>query len=191
VELCLYFCCYEENVDKNTQDNSDKFLSLLLPSQKRILGYILAYVPNYADADDILQNTLSILWKKFDQYEPETDFLAYAFTVARYEIMNYFRKSNKAGKLHLGENLQQIIEAESTSTQQHFNHRVEALKECFTKLTAGEMHLVQMRYEQEMSFSKIGQRLGVSPPAALKKLSIIHSRLIRCIRLRLASESAL
>ena len=178
-------------MDNKTQDNSDKFLSLLLPSQKRILGYILAYVPNYADADDILQNTLSILWKKFDQYEPETDFLAYAFTVARYEIMNYFRKSNKAGKLHLGENLQHIIEAESASTHQLFNHRVEALKECFTKLTAGEMHLVQMRYEQEMSFSKIGQRLGVSPPAALKKLSIIHSRLIRCIRLRLASESAL
>lgn len=182
---------YEGYVDITKRDNSDKFLSLLLPSQKRILGYILTYVPNYADADDILQNTLSILWKKFDQYEPQTEFLAYALTIARYEIMNYFRKTSKAGKFHLSENLQQIIEAESASTHQQFNHRVEALKECFTKLNPGEMHLVQMRYEQEMSFSKIGQRLGISPPAALKKLAGIHGRLIRCIRLRLASEGSL
>lgn len=178
-------------MDTDNRDSSDKFLSLLLPNQKRILGYILTYVPNYADADDILQNTLSILWKKFDRYEPETDFLAYVLTIAKYEIMNYYRACGKSGKVHLGERLQQIIERESPSVSRHFNNRVEALKECIKKLTEGDVQLVQLRYEQEMSFSKIGQRLGISPPAALKKLSNIHSHLIRCIRLRLASENLL
>jgi RNA polymerase sigma-70 factor (ECF subfamily) len=178
-------------MDKDKGDNADKFLSLLLPNQKRILGYILTYVPNYTDADDILQNTLSILWKKFDQYEPGTDFLAYAVTIARYEIMNYYRMCSKAGKPYLGEDVQQVLERESPSVNQNFTTRVEALKECVKKLSDGEAHLVKLRYEEEMSFSKIGQRLGISPPAALKKLSQIHSRLIRCIRLRLAFESTI
>jgi RNA polymerase sigma-70 factor (ECF subfamily) len=175
-------------MDTNQTDNNDKFLSLLLPNQKRILGYILTYVPNYTDADDILQNTLSILWKKFDQYEPGTDFLAYAVTIAKYEIMNYYRVCRKSGKLYLGDPVQQVLERESPSIDPHFNTRVEALKECIKKLSADETHLVQLRYEEEMPLSRIGQRLGISPPAALKKLSHIHSRLIRCIRLRLAFE---
>jgi RNA polymerase sigma-70 factor (ECF subfamily) len=76
-------------VDIDQNRNTDNFLSLLLPNQKQILAYIMTYVPNRSDADDILQNTLSILWKKFDRYEPGSDFLAYAVTIAKYEILSY------------------------------------------------------------------------------------------------------
>ncbi len=175
-------------MDTDRKENSDKFLSLLLPNQKCILGYILTYVPNFADADDILQNTLSILWKKFDQYKPETDFVAWSLTTARFEIMNYFRKSKKEGKLHFDETLQMKIDEESASASRQFNHRMDTLRECIKKLTPGDLQLVKMRYEQEMPFTKIGQRLGISSPAALKKVSGIHGRLIRCIRLRMAME---
>lgn len=169
-------------------NNNDKFLSLLLPNQKQILGYIMTYVPNRADADDVLQNTLSVLWKKFDRYEPGTDFLAYAVTVARYEVMNYYRSCRKSGKLFLGDEVQQVLEQEMPSVSQGFNGRVEMLKECLAKLTDRETHFVQLRYEQDLPLSKIGQRMGISPPAALKQLTLIHSRLIRCIRLRTACE---
>ncbi len=175
-------------MDIDKQENSDKFLSLLMPNQKRILGYILTYVPNYADADDILQNTLSILWKKFDQYSPDTNFVAYANKIAKYEIMNYFRKTNNSKKLHFDESLHEIIESESVSTSRLFGQRIDALKECFKHFTTEDKQLIKMRYEQDLSFSKIGGRLRISSPAALKKISNIHSRLIRCIRLRLAFE---
>lgn len=175
-------------MDREKQENSDKFISLLIPNQKRILGYILTHVPNYADADDILQNTLSILWKKFDRFDPETDFVAYANAIAKYEIMNYFRKSKKNQKLHFDETLHKIIEEESESTSHLFNQRRDAMKECFKEFTAKDKQLIKMRYEQDLSFSKIGKRLCISSPAALKKISNIHSRLIRCIRLRLAFE---
>jgi len=169
-------------------ENSDRFLSLLMPNQKRILGYILTYVPNYADADDILQNTLSILWRKFDQFDPDTDFVAYASKIAKYEIMNYYRKNKRNPKLQFDENLQKIIESESESANQLFNQRKEALRECFKEFTPKDKELIKIRYEQGLSFSKIGQRLCISTPAALKRISNIHSRLIRCIRLRLAFE---
>lgn len=175
-------------MDPEKKENSDHFLSLLLPNQKGILGYILSYVPNFADADDIFQNTLSILWKKFDQYKPETDFVAWSLTTARFEIMNYYRKSKKEGKLHFDETLQTKIDEESATASRQFNHRMETLRECIKKLTPDDLQLVKMRYEQEMPFTKIGQRLGISSPAALKKVSGIHGRLIRCIRLKMAME---
>ena len=43
------------------REKSDIFLKLLVPNQKRILAYILRYVPNRSDADDILQNQISVL----------------------------------------------------------------------------------------------------------------------------------
>jgi RNA polymerase sigma-70 factor (ECF subfamily) len=177
-------------VDIDQNRNTDNFLSLLLPNQKQILAYIMTYVPNRSDADDILQNTLSILWKKFDRYEPGSDFLAYAVTIAKYEILSYYRACKKSGKLFLGDDVQKVIERDMPSTDRHFNTCAELLRECLKKLTGSETHLLIMRYQQDMSFSKIGQRLGISSPAALKKLAFIHSRLIRCIRLRLELESA-
>lgn len=175
-------------MDHKKQDSSDKYVSLLIANQKRILGYILTYVPNYADADDILQNTLSILWKKFDQFDPETDFVAYATKIAKYEIMNYFRKNKNSKKLHFDDKLYEIIEDESASTSHLFNQRKEALKECFKEFSANDKQLIKMRYEQDLSFSKIGQRLLISPAGVFKKMASIHGRLIRCIRLRLAFE---
>ena len=175
-------------MDEIKSEKSDKFLSFLLPNQKRILGFILTYVPNYQDADDILQNTVSVLWRKFEKFDPETDFVAYANTIAKYEIMNYFRKSENSSKLRFDESLFKIIESESESTSRLFNQRRDALRECFKQCNSEDKQLIKMRYEQDLSFSKIGQRFCISPTAVFKKVANIHSRLIRCIRLRLAFE---
>ncbi len=165
---------------------SDGFLDLLLPNQKRILAYVLCCIPNRADADDVFQNTVSVLWKKFDQYEPGTDFIAWSIAIARYETMTFFRKSKRNGKIHFDEDLQRIIESDSKTVNERFDDRIEALRKCLKKLTPNDVQVVKMRYEQELPFARIADRLGVSSTAAFKKISKIHSRLIRCIRLQVA-----
>jgi RNA polymerase sigma-70 factor (ECF subfamily) len=173
-------------MDINKPINSDQFVRLLTPNQKRILAFILSYVPRYSDAEDILQNTLSILWRKYQDYKPGTDFLAWSLTVARYEIMRYLRDCKTKGKLHFDERLYQIIETESSGCLDAFDDRLDALRKCVKKLPTDDTRLLKMRYEQELTFVKIGQRLGLSSVAAFKMIGKIHDRLVRCIRLHAA-----
>lgn len=173
-------------MDKDEKDISDKFLNLFLPNRKRILAYILYYIPNRMDADDIFQNTTSVLWKKFDQYTLGTDFIAWSVAIARFEIMSYYKKKKRDGKIHFDKELQDIIDSDSKSVNSQFQERVEALQECLKKLITADIQLLEMRYEQDLPFARIADRLGVSSTAAFKKVSAIHSRLIQCIRQRIA-----
>ena len=62
------------NCERQTKD----FLVLFQQHERQIYGYILSLVPNIASADDISQNTSLRLWERFDQFDPNKDFGAWA-----------------------------------------------------------------------------------------------------------------
>jgi len=48
------------------KSNKDDFISLFLSNQRRIFTFILMFVPNRSDAEDLMQETASWMWKNFD-----------------------------------------------------------------------------------------------------------------------------
>ena len=74
----------------------EQFMRLFLQSERRILGFILSLVPNLSDAEDLMQETCSIMWSKIDQFEPGTDFTAWGISIARYRVLTYRRKTQSA-----------------------------------------------------------------------------------------------
>ena len=56
----------------------EEFVGLLMGSQQRVFSYILTLLPNVADAQDVLQETSIVLWRRLAEYEPGTDFTAWA-----------------------------------------------------------------------------------------------------------------
>jgi RNA polymerase sigma-70 factor (ECF subfamily) len=178
----------DRRMKNSEKDVSETFLEVFLPNQKRILSFILCYIPNRADADDVFQNTTSVLWKKFDQYTAGTDFIAWSTVIARYEVMSYYKKKKRDGKIHFDEQMQRIIDADMETVNSQFDNRIDALRKCLKKLISDEIQILKMRYEQDLSFAKIADRLSISSTAAFKKVSKIHSRLIQCIRQRVVLE---
>jgi len=52
-----------------------EFMRLFLVSQRRILSYVMVLVPNFATAEDIVQESAAVMWEKFGQFTPGTDSL--------------------------------------------------------------------------------------------------------------------
>ena len=61
---------------------TDAFLELYAAAQRRVYAYIRTQVLSSADADDVMQDATTVLWRKFDQYQPGTDFVRWACRVA-------------------------------------------------------------------------------------------------------------
>ena len=61
--------------------------------QPRLHAYILSLVFDPQVAADILQDTNLILWKKAAQFTPGTNFKAWAFRVAYFEVKSHRRKA--------------------------------------------------------------------------------------------------
>ncbi|HOQ04817.1 MAG TPA: sigma-70 family RNA polymerase sigma factor [Anaerohalosphaeraceae bacterium] len=180
-------------MDKNTVeklDSSEAFLRVFLPNQNRILSFILCYIPNRTDAEDVFQNTTFVLWKKFDRYQPGSDFLAWSIMIARFEILSYYKKKKSEGGLYFDEEMQKILDAEMKAFDSRFEQRMDALRECLKKLISEEVRLLKMRYEENLPLARIAERLSITSAAVFKRISKIHSRLIQCIRQRIAFGEA-
>ena len=168
-------------------DKMAQFVKLLNASQSRIYAFILSRVLLSADADDILQETTSTMWKKFDQFQLGTDFWAWGVTIARYNILNYRKKYNKK-PIILDEDVLDRIDSLKDDNSDSDN-RMDALRKCIGLLPGNSSRLVQMRYTDGIDVKEISQRLGRSTPWVYKILSRVHITLMRCINRRLAEES--
>ena len=62
------------SVHHTNDDRVNQYIQLLAKHERRLRGYILALVPNYADAEDVAQDVRIRLWEQFDRYDPAKDF---------------------------------------------------------------------------------------------------------------------
>ena len=177
--------------DKQELDTK-KFMALLLPNQREIHVFVRYLVPCKADADDILQETLTEMWNKFHEYQDGTNFVAWGVAIAKYKVMTFIRKKKNSG-IPLDEKTIQIIHDHTSSTQFHSTttERTEALKECISKLPPKQKKILSLRYEQELTFDRIAKYFGLSIPAIYKTLSRIHMSLAKCIRMTLSVRGIL
>ncbi|MBN2592829.1 MAG: sigma-70 family RNA polymerase sigma factor [Sedimentisphaerales bacterium] len=166
---------------------AEKFMALLVPNQRRILAFILSMVPNKLDTEDILQETLAEMWNKFDQFEIGTDFVAWGCTIAKYKVLE-FRRKTKNSKLQFNDNLVQILEIESDQKLKKISCHIDALRQCMRKLTLKEIDYLKQRYEYDLTLTKIAARTGISFQGVHKAISVIHTKLVRCIRATLRQE---
>src|SRR5450755_3834236 len=66
------------NDQRADDDSQAHFLRLFLSSERELLRYVAALVPNLADAEEIVQQTAVVLGKKFDQYDAQQPFTPWA-----------------------------------------------------------------------------------------------------------------
>lgn len=64
-------------------------------SQSRLKGYVHSVIYNKQDADDIVQNTNTILIKKKPDYDKNKNFFSWAINIAKFQIKAYLQKGKR------------------------------------------------------------------------------------------------
>lgn len=158
----------------------DLFLKLFLKNEQHLFNFILMLAPNYSDAEDLLQESASTMWSKFDSFEQGTNFMAWARQIARFKVSNYYR--SKKIQFRLDEiTLDALSEAASQSSQL-LNDKKAALTFCLKKLQPTDRELLQMRYFQRYSIPTIAKKTNRSPHTLYRRMSAIYLLLQNCVR---------
>ena len=111
-----------------TAPNDAVFFQLFMGSQKSLYAYILASIHNYADANDILQETVTVMWRRFEEFDRDSSFIAWGISIARNQIRTYFN-SRKCSRLQFDSDLAEVIETTTLSTLDDNEARMEGLAE--------------------------------------------------------------
>ena len=167
----------------------DNFFQLYLQNQKRLYAYILMLVPNSSDADDILQQTSSIIWEKFDSYDPDASFGAWSVSIAKYVIFDHYKKKRRSNVIFNGEMLDIFAEI-AIDASRGTDERLHILKVCVEKLSGNDRKLIKIRYEQGLKIKDIAEQVGRPVQGFYKTMNRIHNLLLNCIRGKMLAEES-
>jgi RNA polymerase sigma-70 factor (ECF subfamily) len=175
-------------MERQNSQSQEQFLRLLMLNDKRVYAYILSFVPNANDADDIMQEASAVMWRKFSSFSPKMDFVAWAITIARFQILSYFKKK-KRSKLSFSPTLINSLQKDVEKVLPEMDRRLGALERCVQKLEQADKYILKLRYERELTLENIGAHISKSTRATYYSLVRIHKLLMQCIKQTLAEES--
>lgn len=168
-------------------DKTEQFMRLYMAVQPRVYGFIVSMIHQWNDADDILQETVSVMWRKFGEFETGTDFASWALSIARFQVLSYYQKLKTKRRHFSAETLEKLSE-QAIASEARDNHFIDALKDCITKLPQKECKLLKMRYEVGTAVKDLARRTNQNVTTVYKKLNRLHAILLNCIHKTMAAR---
>src|SRR5690349_13775898 len=163
--------------------NREEFARLFSRNARRIYGFIMTLVFNHHDAEEVFQNTNVILWNKFAEFEPGTNFFAWASRIAYFEVLSLMKQKRRSHTMS-DESLE-LLANEAMTLSQTSSERLDALEECLGKLTADDRELLQERYYRQRPPKQIAATQSRSVHSVYRSLSRIHNVLLNCVQRQL------
>jgi RNA polymerase sigma-70 factor, ECF subfamily len=176
--------------DKPAGDSSDvdreEFARLFSRNARRIYGFIMTLVFNHHDAEEVFQNTNVVLWNKFADFQPGSNFFAWASRIAYYEVLSLMKQQRRSRTIS-DESLE-LLAHEATALSDKSSERYEALQECLARLSPQDRELLQERYYYQRPPKQIAASQSRSVHSIYRSLSRIHNVLLNCVQRNLKAD---
>ncbi|MBI1374320.1 MAG: sigma-70 family RNA polymerase sigma factor [Phycisphaera sp.] len=172
-------------MDRPRHDRIEEFIPLFTGHEARVHAYILALLPNWADAEEVLQETNAVLWRKFDEFESGGNYFAWACRIARYEVMN-FRRKRQREPLRFSNEFVDAVADEAVEMAAEMDAQQKALSGCIDKLAERDRDLVRRRYTEGATTKAVAAQVGRSAEGVYKAMARIRAALLRCVEHSLA-----
>lgn len=160
------------------------FVRLFLASENRVYAYIYSLLPNWAEADEIFQETSLVLWQKFEEYKPDTDFIAWACRIAYFKVLHH-RRSQARSRVVFDEEFLECVSQEQLAQAGEEREQHQALLHCLEKLTDSQRSLLDRCYQPGTTTKSVAEELQSPVDTIYKKLKRLRKTLFDCIQGRL------
>jgi RNA polymerase sigma-70 factor (ECF subfamily) len=171
----------KDNQAASDQQRSDEFLKWYAPCERGLYGYIVTLIGDPVDAQDILQDTALALWEKFDQFDRQRSFFAWAHEFARLKTLRY-RQIHADDALHLEPEALDAVAARFTRAGVARDRLyAAALPDCVKALSEKDRELVRLRYAVGIAVKVLAEQMNRSANAISQSLARVRRLLRTCV----------
>lgn len=164
----------------NDEASEAAFVRLLTSHQLDITLYVHSLMPDQNEAAEIIQGTNAVLWEKRGQFEMSTDFRAWAFQIARYELLEW-RAKRRRNSVCFSDAMIDELALQAPHHAIADNGLLDGLRRCVAQLTAQDHELLNQRYASGKTCESIAKSIGRSVRWVYKALGRIRSELRNCV----------
>lgn len=171
-------------------DQHRRFLRSFTANEPAVRAYVRRLVPTRADADDVMQDIAVVLWEKFGDFRADGNFRAWAFGVARYEVLAW-RRDSARDRLVLDEDV--VVKLAEETADEAEEHRLAsqrvALEKCLAKVAPEQRDLLMGAYDSDNRIQDIAADSGRSVAGFYQWLHRMRRQLHDCVRRQLHEEA--
>lgn len=145
--------------------SQEAYEELLSRYQKRLFAYIFHLVGNRDEAEDILQNVFSKMYKNIGDFDTSRKFSSWVYRIAHNESINFLKRKNKRYMVSwedINTNKDKLDTASNDELPEEKWEHLEIVREvdkALEKLPEKYKQVLTLRYFQEYSYEDIGRIL--------------------------------
>ena len=80
----------------HSDEKGELFIKLYTKNEARLRNFVRSMVPTWESVDEVMQEASLVMWRKFDQFDPETEFLKWSQVVCRFEALKCRRRKARS-----------------------------------------------------------------------------------------------
>lgn len=173
--------------DRSRRTPDGEFVQLFTHHQRRLFLYILSQLGNPSDAEEVLQETNVVVWSKYTQFRPGTNFLAWVSQIANFEIMKH-RTKKRREKIVFSDEFLHAVASTSLERSDELERRRTALADCLKRLRPKDRELIEQRYAPGERGTMLAEQIGRPVNSVYQSLGRIRRALLECIERQMAPE---
>lgn len=171
----------------------DSFDAIIRAFEGSLRTWAIAHCPPGGDADDVAQRTFIEIFRRIAEYRPGSDFRAWLFTVARFQMRAEITRLQRITDYHqryapraMADEMLRRGDSKDFEAEQRLNQ----LKLCVQKLPESHRQLLAERYEEGLPLDEIARRANRSVGAIKKHLFVLRSKLLDCVQTNSLSDAS-
>jgi RNA polymerase sigma-70 factor, ECF subfamily len=170
--------------DPGTDARVAEFIRLFTSHEVRLRTLALSLVPDWNDAEEVVQQASIVMWRKFDRFTPGTNFNAWAAKIVHLTAKDY-RKRSRRNVPSFGDRVFDLVAREAVLAGEELAERERYLHECMAKLKPRQRELLRLKYEEGFSGDQMARATSASVDAIYEALARIRRSLFECVNRRL------
>jgi len=165
------------------------FAAVVRRFERPLRAWLAAHAPPGVDVDEVAQTTFIAAYSRLDDYAPGTNFAAWLFTIARYQLKTETTRLRRIADYRsryapdlLARELDRRSDEPAADDEQ-----LGFLRECLEAVDDRRRRFLTWRYDEAIPLAEMAERSGRSVMAVKKQLWLLRRQLQECIEGKVAA----
>jgi RNA polymerase sigma-70 factor (ECF subfamily) len=165
--------------ERATQGDATAFGDLAERCQPLLTAYVRAHVPNWTDAEDIVQEALLDAFRGIRRFEKGRPFEPWIRAICRNRVRKFFRRAVREREMFvpLDEACLRRMEALAAEGDRGGHEVAEAVWACLGEMSVRSRMLLELRHIEGVPLAEVAARSGLSRGSAAQTLLRARRRL--------------
>jgi len=163
----------QKTITKVIQGNRRSLLDFYRQVTPFLQSFFTPKIADIRDCDEVIQDTLLSIIDSLPQFKGESAFSTWCFSIARHELIDYYRRKKIKTLLFshfpfLKTIVDKALGPQLQLEEKEMKHKIFTT---FANLSEGYAEVLRLRYIEGLSVSAIAQKLEITYKAAESRLS--------------------